>query len=520
MDRQQDERKRDPVVAASGVAGSDVRHTLLDLHSDHIRKVCRRIIIALVVLGAIGRLKQYIARPSYWNDEAAVVANVISRDWRELLKPLDYAQAAPPLFLWAERGLFLTFGANEYALRSLPLGLSILTIVLYAVLAWRILPPTSACWAVAWLSLFQKILHHGHDVKQYSGDLCVAVAMLLIVFGHLVSVSAGRRMVVLSVFSAAALWFSFPTVFLFGGIALSLFLECFEERWSGRVAWAGGCLLVLASFAGLSRVALSQGADPSLQEFWHASFPDFGHPMKVPVWLAREVYGIFAYPFDSFGLLTTLLAGFGCVALIKLGRSRLVLVLVLTLLLAFVAAALHRYPFPGRHRLGLYLVPLAMLILGAGAEGQNIGASYTWCRWWWVLPVPLVLLLVGQLAKDLAVREEDSTMRPVAAYVRSHRSLEEPIYLVGDSLGPTPASGRSAEFLCYWPDAPGKVRVGFTAPGQILAKRFWLIYSLKPPEKKPPFFWQQLLDLFPPNTRVLESTQPRRQSGAMLVEQP
>jgi hypothetical protein len=503
---------------------------LLDLNSDRTRRACAWIVAGFVVLGAIGRLKQYIARPSYWNDEAAVVANVIHRDWRQLLDRLDYAQAAPPLFLWAERALYKTLGPGEYSLRLLPLFFGLLVLPLYAKLAWRTLPPTSACWATGFFSLFQKILHHAPDVKQYSGDLCVGVVLLLIAFGKKKSsdpLSPGtpgergqRRMIPLSIAAALLLWLSFPVVFLFGALSLVLLLDCIREGMKSLVIWCAGGALVLASFLVLHRVALSHGADPSLIEFWHESFPDFSGPIAFARWLGREVYGLFAYPFDSLGAFTTILAVLGSIALVKLKKMRLLMVLPTALGLAFVAAAFHQYPFPGRHRLGLYLVPMALFIEGAGAEGQNLKAKPWLCRWWWLLPGPLLLMEVGQLAKDLVIREEESTMRPVVEYVRAARQPDEPIYLFGDSLSYAPASGRSAEFLCYWPDAPGKVVVGYAEPSSIHENRFWLVYSLNRPEDaKPPLkpFKRQLLDLFP-GVHLVKSVEPRRQSGAMLVE--
>lgn len=491
---------------------------LLDLNSERTRRICLWIIAVTILLGAVGRLKQYVARPSYWNDEAAVVINVIQRDWRRLLDRLDYAQAAPPGFLWAERGLYKWLGPSEYSLRLLPLFFSLLALPLYARLAWRTLPPTSACWAVAWLTLFQKILHHGPDVKQYSGDLCISIILLLTVFGTKQATPAPRRMLVLSLIAAVALWISFPVAFLFGALGLTLLPGCIRSGSRGIIIWLAGGALVLGSFICLNRAALSHGGDPSLVEFWHKSFPEFHHPVSVPLWFGREVYGLFGYPFDSFGAFTTALAMIGSVALVKRRRGQLLMVLPIALALAFVAASLHRYPFPGRHRLGIYLVPLAILILGAGAEGQSIGASAAFCRWWWLLPGPLLLLEVGQFAKDLVIREEDSTTRPVVQYVRDHRRLDEPIYLFGDSLANFPASGRSAEFLCYWPDVPGKIGIGFTEPTSITEKRFWLVYSLNRPETSPPPFAKQLLDLFGEGVHVVESCQPRKQSGAMLVE--
>ena len=486
--------------------------------SSRYRRVCAWIIVAAVALGMVGRLKQYVARPSYWNDEAAVVANVICRDWRHLLDRLDYAQAAPPLFLWAERGMYLQFGRGEYSLRLLPMLCGLIVLPLYAKLAWRTLPPASACWAVGWFCFFQRMVHGSQNVKQYSGDVLVAVLLLLAVFGLKEGASAARKILFLSLTAAISLWFSFPVPFLFGALSLILLPDCVRGGRRSAMAWLCGNAVVLFSFVALSRIVLSHPADPSLVEFWRDSFPDFNHPLWIPVWLAGQIYGLFGYPFTSFSALSTALAVLGTLALIKTGQSKLVAALLWTFALAFLAATLHRYPFPGRHRLGLYLIPLALLILGAGAEGSNLGAKAGVLRWWWILPLPLLLLELGQFAKDLAIREEASTTREVVDYMRSHRTMDEPIYLFGDSLSKSPPSGRSAEFLCYWPDAPGKVVVGFEEPRDISADRFWVVYSLNRPELTRPAFSEQLSKIFDPRLHIKQTYQSRKQSGAILLE--
>lgn len=484
------------------------------------RHICAWIIFAAVLLGMVGRLKQYVTRPSYWNDEAAVVANVIQRDWAHLLDRLDYAQAAPPLFLWSERGLFRLFGPEEYSLRLIPLLCGLVVLPLYAKLAWRTLPPASACWAVAWLCFFQKVVHRAHDVKQYSGDILVAVLLLLAVFGWKNGASAARKMVFLSLTAAVSLWFSFPVPFLFGALSLTLLADCFRGGRRSRFIWIAGNVIVLVSFLSLNRILSSHPADPSLLEFWQDSFPDFHRALHIPLWLAGEIYGLFGYPFTSFSALSTALAVLGIYALVKTGRVQLVATLLIALALALLAASLHRYPFPGRHRLGLYLIPLAMLVLGAGAEGINVGATGGLRKWWWILPLPLLLLELGQFAKDLVIREDASTTREVVEYVRTHRKLGEPIYLFGDSLSESPPSGRSAEFLCYWPDVPGKVVVGFENPSNIAANRFWVVYSLNRPETSRLGFREAVLTLFDPSVhvKVKDSYQSRKQSGAVLLE--
>jgi hypothetical protein len=491
---------------------------LLDLYSPRIRYICRWIIAVVVIIGSAARFKQYITRPSYWNDEAAIVINVIHRDYAHLLNNLDYAQVAPPLFLWCERGLLKTFGPSEYSLRLLPFMLSLLSLPLFARLAWRTLPPTSACWAVAWLTFFQRLVHNGIDVKQYSGDLCISIVLMLIVLTNQRSVSAMKRMAMLSCIAAIALWMSFPTIFTFGALALTILPEAVRSGMKSIAYWLAGCVLPIVSFFCLYHFSLSASVDRSLLQFWQDSFPDVHYPLYLPIWIGRHIYGAFAYPFESLGAIASVLILTGSIAILKLRQGKILSTLLIALSMAFIASALHRYPFPGRNRLSLYILPLTVLILAAGAEGQNLNMPAWLCRWWWIIPSSLLLLQMGQLCKEFAVKEESSTTREVVAYVRVHRQTAEPIYLVGDFLFEQRASGRNAEFLCYWPDVPGKIVVGSRDPKSITAKRFWVVYSLNHPEKGGQPFSQQLLQLFGPHAHLLDSCQPGHQSGAMLLE--
>ena len=52
----------------------------------------------LVCLGLFFRCFHYLRNPSMWHDEAALVLNVLGKDFRALLGPLFFSEAAPPLF--------------------------------------------------------------------------------------------------------------------------------------------------------------------------------------------------------------------------------------------------------------------------------------------------------------------------------------------------------------------------------------------------------------------------------------
>src|SRR6266404_4589599 len=83
-----------------------------------IRKLCLSLpevfpwTTGIIVLGLFLRLHHYLRNPSMWHDEAALVLNVFNKGFRELLGPLLFSQAAPPLFLWIERSVFLVLGES------------------------------------------------------------------------------------------------------------------------------------------------------------------------------------------------------------------------------------------------------------------------------------------------------------------------------------------------------------------------------------------------------------------------
>src|SRR5919199_746314 len=73
-----------------------------------------------LALGLGLRAYHYLSNPTIWHDEAALILNVLSKGFAELLGPLFYSEAGPPLFLWLERAAVLALGNSTFALRLLP----------------------------------------------------------------------------------------------------------------------------------------------------------------------------------------------------------------------------------------------------------------------------------------------------------------------------------------------------------------------------------------------------------------
>src|SRR2546426_1404320 len=89
---------------------------------DSESRLCHGALAALIALGAIIRLVQFLQRPSLSVDEAMLALSIGSRSYGGLVCSLDYDQAAPFLVLWGTRLITRLCGVNAFALRALPLA--------------------------------------------------------------------------------------------------------------------------------------------------------------------------------------------------------------------------------------------------------------------------------------------------------------------------------------------------------------------------------------------------------------
>ena len=106
--------------------------TTMDCDAQQFDRRLEWVTWAFVVLGVLLRLVRYAMDYPLWWDEAFVAVNFIRRDYLDLLRPLDYGQVCPILFLWAELTLVKLLGFSEWSLRLFPLVCAI---------ASRALPP-------------------------------------------------------------------------------------------------------------------------------------------------------------------------------------------------------------------------------------------------------------------------------------------------------------------------------------------------------------------------------------------
>lgn len=448
----------------------------------------QRVLMLLAVIGGIVcRLAQYIANPSLWHDEALVALNVMDKSAVQLFRQLDYAQAAPPLFLLAERGLWLATHNPDYALRLVSLLCGIASLPVFAVLCWRLLPGAAAPWTVAFFAFSDKLIWHSAEVKPYSGDVFVAVLLLFIALA-IKHGTAEKRFIWLSLTAAVALWFSFPAAIVFGGLSLSLLPQLWRRKALGLYIVCNA--LVVASFLLLYLITVRHQHDEYgsyLLRYWAEDFPDYSHPARIPLWLAKELYSLLNHPYRDFGALVGILAIAGIVGLVSHQMLRVLGACLWPIVLAIAAAFAHQYPFNG-DRLTVYLLPGLFLLCGAGIAylRENMMRAAPWSRLaWLIFPLIIVGRGVGEASYRLVVPRSRSNVRPIVQYIRQHRQPGEGLYLVGEPdaqkiSGASYTSTLSRELLCYWQD-PAPWHAGMPANlWSIPERRFWIAFTALP----------------------------------------
>jgi 4-amino-4-deoxy-L-arabinose transferase-like glycosyltransferase len=412
------------------------------------------------------------------------------RTYAQLLWPLDYAQAAPPLFLWIERWIYLHWGFGEDQLRLVSLLCGAASVGLFAWVVWRRFPAPIAVAAAAIFAFCDKLIWHSDEVKQYSSDVFSALILIALAIGLRRPVSSLRRLWLIALVSAVLLWFSFPVVFVYGPISLMLLVTIVRRVAWGQISLASAifsCLaanvLVMASFILLYRITVS-GHAPYLDHYWREHFADWSRWWTIPWWLISEVFSLCDHPYRSFGWLVLPMAATGAVALYRSDRRDLLWVSIGPIGFNMIGAILGKYPFTGE-RITVFLVPGLFLLVAAALDAA---ASRRALRYLWIgLCLPFIVIGVGSAVPSLLHPRARSGIRPVVEYIQKHRQPGEAICMVGEGELPNAhfISGSSLELLCYWPDAPGPL---YGAPGtpplrnihQIKERRFWIVFAALP----------------------------------------
>jgi hypothetical protein len=385
---------------------------------------------SIILLGAVLRLRGYLANRSLWFDEASLSLNILNRGFGRMFQPLDANQAAPPGFLVLEKISTLFFGRSEYALRLIPLISALLALVIFYQVIRLCLIPEIVPLALTIFAVSGALIYYTAEVKQYSSDVLVGLLLIWMALEFDRRDQTWLNIGLIALAGAASVWFSHPAVFGLAGIGCILIGEkALRRDWKNvRMLLLAGAVWA-ASFVGLYLLVLQKtDQNSALQAYWGSAFPIFPPRSLADLQLdGRLLLATFTDPGGfSESFLAPLLWCAGWVGMVW-RKKKNQLLLTAPLLFALAASWLHLYPYSGR--LLLFLVPSLVIFISEGIFQLRIpdrGGTA-------LIRILLVALLIYQPVKSTAKtfinpsqREE---IKPVLAFVQSHWQAGDSLYV-------------------------------------------------------------------------------------------
>jgi hypothetical protein len=207
--------------------------------------------VGAILAGVAARVLLYAQNASLWFDEILLALNIATRSYLHL-GALRFDQSAPPLYLWLERLCVDAFGVHAAGLRLPALAAGVAVLVLVAALGYKTGGPNVAALATGIAAFSANLCRYSNEVKPYSGDAAVSAALLLLAWPAITGGMSGRRLVVLAVAGAIAVFLSTPSVFVLAGIAAALWLRDWRRPQVWLVVlsavWCGSFALAYAAF--------------------------------------------------------------------------------------------------------------------------------------------------------------------------------------------------------------------------------------------------------------------------------
>jgi hypothetical protein len=376
-----------------------------------IRVTHERLAWAFALLGCLACTVRYALGFPLIPDEAALAVNIARRGYEGLLLELDFGQMAPPLFLMVEEFATRTFGFNEWSLRAFPFAGAIGAILLFPLVARRLLQGWAFVIAVAIFSVSYWPIRYSAEVKPYAVDMLVTVLWLLLALKWRESDRPWRWLLAMGPLAVVGFSVSFPSVFVGGAVVASMMLIGGRHGWVTRLVQpgvVGACLL--AGFVGAYRFLVPARSETAewMAGYWQKAFPPTDSLASAAWWFLDVFTGeLMPYPvggenFASTGTLLCVVVG--VVLLLKTRRFGTLAMLGGPVALALAAGFMQKYPFGTPTRLQLYMAPIFCVLAGYGLA----------CAPQWRSPVRVVagglaLIALASMARDVLSPQKSST---------------------------------------------------------------------------------------------------------------
>ena len=225
-------------------------------------------------LGVLLRVIVYLRDRTFWMDEGALFANLKRTPILDFSEPLAGDQLAPIGFLIAERLLLSVLGTSRYVARFIPLCCGIAALFLFARLARAVLPRRPALVALALFAFADDLIYYSSELKPYTVDLAVGLALGLAVFEALGKPIRGRHAAAHGRWRGRCAWCSFASAFVVVACGAILIMTSFlSGRYRDAAVWGTIGIGWLASFLVCYRAsAMLLSPYTTMYRFWDFAF--------------------------------------------------------------------------------------------------------------------------------------------------------------------------------------------------------------------------------------------------------
>ena len=332
-------------------------------------------VLGLLCVGVALRLHLYFVNRSLSVDEAALALNIVNRSFSDLLKPLDINQGAPVAFLLLVKATVAIFGNKDFILRIVPLVSGLLSVPLMYFVGRQCGGRLVAIFSLAIFAVSPALTHFSTELKQYSTDVFVALLLLWLGDKCFEQPRKLKAYLSLGLGGAIAIWVSHPSLFVLGGLFMTLAIEVLivQRNRQELASLMGAGTLNALSLVTLYYVNLRfLESNRYLIDYWAGYFAPMP-PWSHFRWYYDAIWSLLNYPaaFPT-SIVTVSLLLLGAISLL-VRRWFWLSAFAGTLALTIVASALGKYPFNGR--LLLFLMPILISLVAEGISRLRISLS-------------------------------------------------------------------------------------------------------------------------------------------------
>jgi len=389
-------------------------------------------IIIVVAASALTAICQFVHNREMLLDESWLALNILNRDFVGLLRPLDYQQVAPILFLWIDKVFSIIIPRSACGFRIVPL-LSFLAAFLFLVpLLRRHIADLKLIVVVLGFYCFNNLvlIHGSVQGKQYMTDVLVLATMFYLVSKEF-NCEKTRLWLIAATGAVAVFLSNVAPIILFTCGVYILYEEFVVSRRCRWLPWLPVFAVWLGCFGVYYYFFIAGHPTYSfMTDYWGYTFMPLDSLTGIAHFLLERSSFILSF-FFPYSVPLALKLAFpiaGLAVLVWKRNWRLLILVVTPLLVHLILSALKLYPFD--LRLMLYAFPSIIIAIAAGI--------YYPVKWLlkrfspnalqiFVYAVPAVMF-VYYLTCLLPMQKKSET-RPSLEYVDAHIGECENVYL-------------------------------------------------------------------------------------------